>query len=341
MTDAGRNWLARRGRHSGVGHGATLLEIADGPGRGTRLLDMLAGPDLCVRVAIDRGFEIAEIHSRGNAVGWSSPVHLRAAALQSYAEDDGLGFLRSFSGMLTTCGLDHIGLPARTSAEHYGYPGRAQVSHPLHGRVAFLPATLDGYGITEGAQGRILWAQGSVIQAMVFGEHLNLVRRIEMPLFGHRLEILDRVENRGSRPVPHALLYHWDFGWPLLDEGVRIMMPPGKPFWCSDTARAGHDRLVAPAPTDGYGELVYAQRPLQSLTGQAEVRLDNAALGLTAVLGFRPQELPVLLQWQAYEPGIYALGIEPATQMLGDAPALLSPGDVRHYHQTLRLDWRD
>ncbi|WP_404478454.1 DUF4432 family protein [Novosphingobium sp. BL-52-GroH] len=326
MNDYGRAWLARHGRHGGAGHGATLLQGLDGAARGTRVLDLVAGPDLSVRIAVDRGFEISEITSRGVAVGWASPGHLRSPALHEHAEDDQCGFLRSFSGALATCGLDHFGKTSRESAAGFGYPVRPEVVHPMHGRAAFLPATLRGYGIAETAAGRVVWAEGEQVQHMVFGEHLALIRRIELPLFGSALRVADRVENRGSRPTPHGLLYHWNFGWPLLAEGTRIAIPGATP-------------MTASGPVDGYGEQVQSYDPAAGMDGGVAVTVRNPELGLAAVLRYRAEQLPVLYKWQAFEPGIYALGIEPATQHADLPMAMLGAGEVRGYDQSLTLDW--
>jgi hypothetical protein len=59
----------------------------------------------------------------------------------------------------------------------------------------------------------------------VFGENLVLTRRIEAALGGATIGVTDRVENRGFRPTPHMLLYHYNFGFPLLDEGAELLLP--------------------------------------------------------------------------------------------------------------------
>ena len=107
----------------------------------------------------------------------------------------------------------------------YIYPGFTEADYPLHGRIAQIPARLLGYGERWQGDRCTLWAEAEVAQMAVFGENLVLTRRIEAELGGTSLSVDDRVENRGFRPTPHMLLYHYNFGYPLLDEGAELLVP--------------------------------------------------------------------------------------------------------------------
>ncbi|MGH6915065.1 MAG: DUF4432 family protein, partial [Geminicoccales bacterium] len=205
--------------------GVELMELADGPERGVRVLEFRTGAGLSFRIALDRGFDLLEADHRGIPIGWRSPTGPRHPALASPEENRGLGFLRSFTGLLATCGLDHALAPATSSAAHYIYPGFTETEHPLHGRISQIPARLLAYGERWEGEECTLFAEGEVEQMAVFGENLALTRRIEAKLGGSAIAIEDRVENRGFRPTPHMLLYHLNFGWPLLDEGAEFLAP--------------------------------------------------------------------------------------------------------------------
>ena len=59
------------------------------------------------------------------------------------------------------------------------------------------------------------------------GEFVGVVRaRYETDL-GFRVagKITDRVVNHGFRPTPHMFFYHVNLGFPLLDEGARVLAP--------------------------------------------------------------------------------------------------------------------
>ena len=190
-----------------------------------RVLEFRTGAGLGFRVAVDRGFDLLAAEYRGIPIGWRSPTGPRHPALASPEESRGWGFLRSFTGLLATCGLDHALAPATSSATPYIYPGIGEIDYPLHGRVAQVPARLLGYGEHWQGETCTLFAEGEVAQMAVFGENLVLTRRIEAALGGTSIRVTDRVENRGFRPTPHMMLYHYNFGWPVLDEGAELLLP--------------------------------------------------------------------------------------------------------------------
>ena len=137
-----------------------------------------------------------------------------------------LSWLRSFSGLVVTAGLDHTLFTAEVDAAQYRYPFRKSVWNGLHGRIANIPARLLGYGEEwRSPDTCTLWAEGEVRQAAVFGEHLRLRRRIEADLGGNAIRLTDTVTNHGSDPTPHMLLYHINLGWPLVDAGTRLVAP--------------------------------------------------------------------------------------------------------------------
>jgi hypothetical protein len=225
----GRSWprtaIAERTGALAQVAGVELLEYADGPERGVRVLEFRTGAGLGFRVAVDRGFDLLSAEYRGIPIGWRSPTGPRHPGLASPEESRGWGFLRSFTGLLATCGLDHALAPATSSAAHYIYPGIGDIDYPLHGRISQIPARLSGYGERWDGDACTLFAEGEVAQMAVFGENLVLTRRIEAALGGATIGVTDRVENRGFRPTPHMLLYHYNFGFPLLDEGAELLLP--------------------------------------------------------------------------------------------------------------------
>jgi hypothetical protein len=329
--------------------GVELIELADGPERGVRVLVFRTGAGLAFQVAVDRGFDLLAADWRGVPIGWRSPTGPRHPGLASPEESGGWGFLRSFTGLLATCGLDHALAPAASSAERYIYPGFARHDYPLHGRVAQIPARLVGYGERWQGDRCTLWAEGEVGQMAVFGENLLLTRRIEAPLGGREIAILDRVENRGFRPTPHMLLYHFNFGWPLLDRGSLFIAP------VRTIVHAGHDlRAQATgyrtqgAPQTDFREQVYQHDVVAGPDGMTSAMLLNPSLcarGLAVRLDYDPAALPCLIEWQCLQSGLYVLGIEPSTNhALGRGFAEqrgelieLAHGEVREYRTRLSV----
>lgn len=329
--------------------GVRLLTLGDGVERGVRLLEFRTGSGLRFTVAVDRGFDIFECEFRGVPIGWHSPAGLRHPGLHEGEAEGGLAFLRGFTGLLVTCGLDHALGPEEETAKHYGYPFRKRVGHTMHGRASYVPARLTGYGEEWRGETCVLWCEGVVSQATVFGENLALVRRIEADLGGNAIRLVDRVENRGYAPTPHMLLYHIDVGYPLLDEGARYIAPIRDVLWAAHAGEAyrrqGVGYRTMAGPRHPFVEQVWEHDMAADADGRVPVALVNDRLGLGFLVETRKSEFPCQLEWQNLQSGLYALGIEPVTNhVLGRAAArerreltILEHGEARAYHSTFTV----
>jgi hypothetical protein len=225
--------------------------------------------------------------------------------------------LRSFTGLLATCGLDHALAPAASSAARYIYPGFDEIDHPLHGRISQIPTRLLAYGERWEGDACTLFAEGVVEQAAVFGENLVLTRRIQATVGGTGITIEDRVENRSFRPTPHMLLYHLNFGWPLLDQGAEFLAPIRAIVHTvhEPRAQATGYRVQGPPHAD-FREQVYQHDVVAGADGMAPAVLINPALGAGGFgirLDYDRNALPCLIEWQCLQSGLYVLGIEPST----------------------------
>lgn len=329
--------------------GVRLMTLSDGVERGIRMLEFRTGTGLRFTVLVDRALDIADCEYRGQSIGWHSPTGFRHPALHEYEGENGLAWARSFSGLLVTCGLDHILGPEETPADSYNYPGKKSIKHSLHGRIGTIPARLTGYGESWNGERCVLWAEGIVQQSAVFGEDLHLLRRIEADLGGNEIRISDRVVNHGFRRTPHMFFYHINIGHPVLDEGSRYLAPIEDVAWAAHAGEAYRQQAVgyrvAPAPQAGFREQVWEHRLAASADGEQPVALVNDRIGLGLMVVTRRDELPCLYQWQNFQPGEYVLGIEPSTHhVLGDLAARergemiwLEHGEERRYQATFKV----
>jgi hypothetical protein len=330
--------------------GVELLEYADGPQRGVRVLDFRTGAGLSFRIALDRGFDLLAANYRGVPIGWHSPAGPRHPGLASVEENRGWGFLRSFTGLLATCGLDQVLAPAASSVAQYIYPGFSESDYPLHGRISQVPARLVGYGERWEGDACTLWAEGEVAQMAVFGENLVLTRRIEAALGDTTITVEDRVENRGFRPTPHMLLYHYNFGYPLLDEGAELLVPSRAIVHAmhDDAHAQGVGYRIQGPPRADFSEQVYEHDVVAGPDGMASALLINPGLGAGGFgirLDYDRSALPCLIQWQCLQSGLYVLGIEPSTNhVLGRKFAeergelmFLEHAETRHYRTRLSV----
>jgi hypothetical protein len=162
---------------------------------------------------------------------------------------------------------------------------------------------------------------GIVEETYIFGEQLRLTREISSRLGENRLTIRDTVENPGFQACPHLMLYHFNFGFPLLNETTRITMPTSRIVGKDkDTPLDGHDRWQAPDPA--YGERVYYHEVVSDAEGRATAIIDCSDFpgtehGVQLRLSWSTEHLPRLVQWHMPGAGMHALGIEPANCHVG------------------------
>ncbi|MBL0372785.1 aldose 1-epimerase family protein [Rhizobium sp. KVB221] len=329
--------------------GVRLVTLGDGVERGIRMLEFRSGTGLRFTVLIDRAFDIADCEFRGMGIGWNSPAGFKHPGLHEYEGEGGLGWLRSFSGLMVTCGLDHILFMNDEPGDHYVYGPRKTISHSLHGRIGTIPAKLNGYGERWDGDDCYLWAEGVVTQGAVFAEHLELTRRIEIKVGTNDIKISDRVVNRGFYRTPHMYCYHINVGHPVLAEGSRYIAPIRDVVWA---AHAGADYKkqdvgyrTMPAPQKNFHEQVWQHEMGADSNGEVPVALVNEDLGIGFEVITRKDQFPCMYEWQNLQAGQYALGLEPSSNhVLGKDYARdkgeliwLEHGDERRYDTTFRI----
>ena len=262
-------------------------------GEGVQALAFSTGSGLDFAVLIDRSLDIGPLSWRGRRVGWESPMGFRHPAGHDPQADEGRGFNRLFSGFLVTGGLEHIRHP--------------KDGHPLHGSLPFTPATLTASGNVDG----VLFCEGEVRQS-----GFRLRRRIEAPVGGASLSIIDTVENLAATPQRQASLYHFDVGQPTLADGTVVMQGPER--------RLGPLRVPDPAMvSESVGFLGAASCTVEAPRCKMAFAWDAATL-------------PHLQLWHRLNADPPVLSIEPCTSerlpggLSGEEP-ILAPGETRTY----------
>lgn len=329
--------------------GVRLMTLGDGVERGVRQLEFRTGTGLRFTVLIDRAMDIAECEHSGRAVGWHSPSGFRHPGLHEYEGEGGLGWFRSFSGLMVTCGLDHVLFMHDDPASHYFYGPRKTVSSSLHGRVGTIPARLTGYGERWEGDDCFLWAEGVVQQSTVFGEDLHLVRRIEAKVGTDEIRLHDRVVNHGFYRTPHMYCYHINVGYPVLAEGSRYVAPVRDVVWAShageDYRKQNTGYRTLPAPILNFHEQVWQHDMAADAAGRVNVALVNEVLGFGLEVETLKSQFPAMYEWQNLHAGHYALGIEPSTNHVQgkdfarDRGELiqLDHGEERRYDSVFRI----
>ncbi len=288
--------------------GVQAVTLADGPGRGVRLLQVRSGGGLEFEVVVDRGFDIGRVSFRGQTVSWHSATGVVAPWLMHPASDAGQGFLRGFTGFMTTCGLDHIRQPESVPVVDQALNPNREIFQPLHGLYSMQPARLIGSGCDEDGPHPLLWCEAEIRQAFIFGTCLSLRRRYECPVGGTGFTVSDRVRNIGPTPAPHLVLYHINLGYPLIDDGSAATLPGAEEVW-----RIGEADPLAP-----FGPPVPEQTRALALYRWAggnrrPVATVAAASGLRIGICVDATQLPFCQVLRIPSAGHYGLSIEPCT----------------------------
>jgi hypothetical protein len=338
----GKEWTrreleARLGRLEQIG-GLRRFTSSEGPESGVELVQVRTGAGLTYYVSPSRGLDIGLAEFAGAPLCWLSPngeVH------PAFYDDGGLGWLRTAAGgLLMTCGLTQVGSPGVDGAEALG----------LHGRAHHTPARqVAAEGYWDGDE-YLTFVRGVIEEASIAGWNLRLRRVISSRLGRNEITIHDVVENAGFETAPHMLLYHFNFGFPLLDERTEIGFP-----------RASIQPRETDVPLDGLGtwkapqagcreRVFYHENLSTGADGLAAVSVRNphfppAGGPLSVRLAWEARSLPVLVQWKMPGQGTHVLGIEPANCHVEGRAAerergtlvMLAPGQTVEYHLKLSV----
>lgn len=315
--------------------------LDNGVGKGTRIAWINTGTGLRYKVLLDRGMDILEAFYNENSLSWIS--HAGGITPQPFS-NQGIDWLRTFGGgLLTTCGLSNAGPP---NVDENGSRG-------LHGNYSNTPAELISIRqpdiFSEELNFEII---GKIRETTTFGPSLELTRTISGSLGSAEIHIKDLVVNRGNSPAPHMLLYHINCGWPLIDEGTRIVWKGEKIPKASDSNNTafnkthGFTRCAAPMEAhSGFGEDVAFIKPIADQDDLVTCGYANDILGLALKIEFQRSQMPWLINWQHWGKNEYVTALEPATHPpIGQANAneegsliLLEPGESREYQLKLAV----
>jgi hypothetical protein len=330
----GNTWKDKVANHVQLG-GIETSVLDNGAGKGVRIAWINTGSGLRFKVVPDRAMDIAEAFYNQHSLAWIS--HLGVTP-PNPAASTGINWLQSFGGgLLTTCGLTHVGGPEK---DEFGERG-------VHDRISHTPATIESIVQPDLLKHNDnMSITGTMLQSTVFGPHLLLKRTISARLGHASFTIKDEITNLGNTPAPHMLLYHFNFGWPLVDEGAELIWK-GE---CSSRGgeadnfifNSGNDFKTCKAPMPehiGNGEAVGNINPFADDEGFCECAIFNPKLDLSLKLKFKKSELPLLTNWQHWGQNEYVVALEPCTHPpFGQAEArrngsllYIQPGETKEY----------
>lgn len=281
--------------------GITAAELIGGKAAGTKAYAVKTGGGLEYTLLPDKCLDISSVSFKGTNISFLAKPGIVSP---QYAYPCGNEFLHYMTGgMLFTCGLKNVGGACETDGE----------AHPIHGRIGVTPAE-NNYGRSYWKNDEyILEAYGEMKDAALFGSNLVLKRKITSKLGENAIYISDELENNTPYEEEFMLLYHFNFGFPFLDEDTEIVFPLNSVVARDDEAEKGlSDSEAISAPIDSYNEQVFFRDADMDENGKVKVELLNKRLGIKVALEYDKENLPNLVHWKSMKSTDYALGIEPS-----------------------------
>lgn len=274
----------------------------DGPNRGLRAFDLKNGRNIEMTMLADRALDICTLSYKGVNIGLNNKVGIRSPYL--YQEDGASGFLKQFNGgLLSTCGITYAGAAGEDGGKMLG----------LHGPANNLPAEHVCAEIDYEGDDRVIRVSGRVHESEVFGTDMLMKRRFTLETESDVVRICDTVTNQSYERQPVMLLYHINFGYPLLDAGAKVYLSARKVTPRTEFAAEGMSNYFEmEEPGCGREEQCYFHTE-QPEDGEAFAMLHNEKLGMAAIVHFDQKVFPLMCQWKCMRAGEYALGLEPTT----------------------------
>jgi hypothetical protein len=282
--------------------GVKSFTLNAGKARGIDAYEINTGAGLRFTVLADRCLDIAWADYKSVPVGFISKAGISSSM---YFEHRGDELHRVFGpGLLTTCGLRNVGSPCVVDGEEFAQ----------HGRIHNAPAENVSINADwDGDEYRIS-LKGTMREAVLYKENLCLTRNIETSLGSNSFKITDTIVNLALKDEYICILYHFNFGYPLIDEGTRIVIPPagivnepldGRP------GRWNESLALVDAPHEKASSTLFMRFDDEDI----KIDLRNEKLeGFKGIyMKYKKSRLPCFTAWRNYLQGDYVLGLEPGT----------------------------
>lgn len=322
-----------------VGDVSQLFGIKDyhlngGKAAGTRAIDLKNGSGLDFTVLPDRGMDIAWTTFKGVNLSYISNIGI--VAPQYFNECESLHLRSFYAGLLTTCTFKKVGSEGNDTGEGLG----------MDARISNTPAEEVSVSTEWMEEIFEMKVKGRVKKASFFEENIILTREISCRNMENKITIDDTFENYGFRKEPLMLLYHFNLGYPLLDENAYLIVPSKEVIENDEEAGKGIDSFHKfQKPTPDYKGQVFYHSLKSDKSGNTFAALINEKLELGIAFLFNKNQLFNLTQWKQLGEGEYVLGIEPCNFYIESKEdsrregvlEYLEPGEVRKFRLEIEI----
>lgn len=295
--------------HGGRQEGVQVIEVDNGA--------------MTFTIVPTRGFEVWKAQAGKLRLGWDSPV--REIIHPSYirlTDNGGQGWVSGFGGLMVRGGLASFGSPVQD--------GNEQLT--LHGHVDYLPASHVSVRYEASPVPRLVF-RGVVNDAQTFGPQLRLVSEISAEIGKAEISFDDEITNLSDTPQEMELLYHTNFGTPLLGAGAEFIAPVRTvaPMNAASAADGLKDWNRYSGPhTPPYAAQVFNMQLQSDERGMTKAMLKSPDGGTGVLMGFNTRGLPYMSLWknEVTAKAGYVTGLEPGTGFPNPRPVERAAGRV-------------
>ncbi len=310
-----------------------MVTLRGGKQEGVKLITMDNGA-LTFTVIPTRGMSVHTVEKGTLRLAWNSPVkeliHPQFIDLEA---NGGLGWLDGFNEWMTRCGMEYAGHPGMDNGRMLN----------LHGRIGNMPAS-EVEVIVDNEPPHRIRIRGKMNEVYFNGPNLELWTEISAEPGSAAVRFEDQLTNLSQKEQEFMVLYHANFGSPLLEPGSQLYgsikkVVPFDNFAAEDI----HHWNTYGGPINGIAERVYCIYPKADSQGNAHFLLQNSGGDQGVSFSYEVEQLPYFTQWKNQDSDGYVTGLEPGTgfphnrsieRKYGRVP-VLAPGGERVF----RIDY--
>ena len=317
--------LSKRDLFARVSHlsqisGPRSYTFNEGKAKGMTAIDIRTGGGLSYTVLPDRGLDIAWAEYKGIPLGYISKSGLSSP--QYYCPDKSTWGESFTGGLLTTCGLMHAG-------NSCVYNGR---KFSTHGNISNIPAVdMGSFQEWEGDEMR-MGVRGTLLNGHLYRENLEMNRTLTSCLGENIIRIHDVITNNGFERMPLMLIYHMNFGFPLVDKDTILDVDAIGRKVAGKALETGIDTYIEMMnePHADNPNVTYFHDLRPDDQGMVNCQMINKRIGFGIYMLWNKKELWNFAEWRHLKPGDYVVGLEPCNNYIQGIPKEQENGTLEY-----------
>lgn len=260
--------------------------ITEGSAKGLDFIDIDNG-NIRFLLNVSKALDITQLYHKGVNMSFLSKNSLTKRELAFGNRFEG--------GMLYTCGFDNFG----------GRDG-----YETHGTFHNTPAEIVRAECTDSE----IVVEANIRNAELFGRNLLIRRKITTKVGSNKIDLCDELINESYRDEEYCVLYHFNVGYPMLDNGGKVIADvseiKARNDWANENIKTA---LLIEDDVPNKQETCYFIK-----LNSPKITYVNEKLNKGLTLSYTMDTLPCFTLWKSMASGDYALGLEPCTSELDD-----------------------